>query len=225
MDDWIDGRDGVMKNKRTMLWITAALPLVLAVLSYAALPDTITIHWGMDGTPNGFAPRVAILPMGAIALLLTALLLWAAHHEPQKKNIQRSAKFVDGTIVILNLMVLAVVGITISESLHPGRMDVACAVTVLVGLLLMWMGNYLPKVKRNGLIGARNRWTLSSDTVWKQTQRLSGWMLFVGGLLIVLSAFLLSTQARFAAVLVITGVCAVGSVLVSAALYRREVVK
>lgn len=211
-----------MKNKRTMLWITAALPLVLAVLSYAALPDTITIRWGMDGTPNGFAPRFAILLLGAIALFLTALLLWAARHEPQKKNIQCSAKFVDGTVVMLNLMVLAVVGITISESLHPGRMDVACAVTVLVGLLLMWMGNYLPKVKRNGLIGARNRWTLSSDTVWKQTQRISGWMLFVGGLLIVLSAFLLPTQARFAAAIVIAGVCAVGSVLVSAALYRRE---
>ena len=44
MDDRIDGRDGVMKNKRTMLWITAALPLVLAALSYADLPDTITIH-------------------------------------------------------------------------------------------------------------------------------------------------------------------------------------
>lgn len=214
-----------MKNKRTMLWITAALPLVLAVLSYAALPDTITIHWGMDGTPNGFAPRMSLLPLSAVGLIVTVTLPLAMRREPRQENLKRSEKFIDGTIVLVNLLILAVVAISVSEALHPGRLDVNCVVTVLVGLVLMWLGNYLPKVKRNGLIGARNRWTLSSNTVWKQTQRISGWMLFVGGLLIVLSAFLLPTQVRFAAAIAIAGVCAVGSVLVSAALYRREMVK
>lgn len=211
-----------MKNRRTMLWITAALPLVLAVLSYAGLPDTITIHWGMDGTPNAFAPRMSLLLLSAVGLIVTVTLPLAMRREPRQENLKRSEKFIDGTIVLMNLVILAVVALSVSETLHPGRLDVTCVVTVLVGLLLMWLGNYMPKVKRNGLIGARNRWTLCSDTVWKQTQRISGWMLFVGGLLIVLSAFLLPTQARFIAVIVIAGVCAAGSVLVSAVLYRRE---
>ena len=214
-----------MKNKRIMLWITAALPLVLAALSYAALPDTIAVHWGIDGTPNGFAPRLAVLPLGAIGLLITALLLWAASRDQRQDNRKRSRWFLESMAVLMNLLILATVAMTVSEARHPGRLQVGCLAAMMVGVLFVWMGNYLPKVKRNGLIGTRNRWTLCSDTVWKQTQRISGWMLFVGGLLMIVSALALPLRMCFAAVFVIAGVCAAGSVLVSAVLYRREMVK
>lgn len=207
-----------MKNNRTMLWITAALPLLLAAISYHRLPETIAIHWGMSGAPNGFAPRLAVIPLGMIGLLLTALLLWAG----QRQQRQGNRRFLEGLIVLLNLLITAVMAMTISEALHPGQLDIGCLTTVLVGLLFLWLGNYLPKVKPNAMIGVRNGWTLSDERVWKKTQRGSGWMMVFGGLLMVLSAFVLPPMLRIIAVLVIAAVCAVGSTIASAVWYRQE---
>ena len=42
-------------------------------------------------------------------------------------------------------------------------------VPVLVGALLIVIGNYLPRVRSN-FFGIKNPWTLSSDSIWKNPQ-------------------------------------------------------
>ncbi|TFW31670.1 SdpI family protein, partial [Pseudomonas putida] len=49
---------------------------------------------------------------------------------------------------------------------------------------------YLQRVRSNYFMGIRTPWTLSNETVWKKTHRLSGKLLFIGGLLTLISAFL-----------------------------------
>ena len=63
-------------------------------------------------------------------------------------------------------------------------------VPVIVGLIFIIIGNYLQRVRSNYFMGIRTPWTLSNETVWKKTHRLSGKLFFIGGLLILVSAFL-----------------------------------
>jgi len=63
-------------------------------------------------------------------------------------------------------------------------------VTILVGILFIVMGNYLPQVKSNYFMGIRTPWTLSSEDVWVKTHRLSGKICFVAGIVIFVSTFL-----------------------------------
>ena len=37
---------------------------------------------------------------------------------------------------------------------------------ILVGILLIVLGNYLPKVKRNYAVGIKTSWALNSDENW-----------------------------------------------------------
>jgi uncharacterized membrane protein len=50
------------------------------------------------------------------------------------------------------------------------------------GALLVALGNVLPKLPRNGLIGIRTPWTLADPVVWERTHRLGGYLVTAAGL-------------------------------------------
>jgi hypothetical protein len=90
-----------------------------------------------------------------------------------------------------------------------------------VGLLLVFLGNYLTRVEPNWFVGIRTPWTLSSDTVWRKTHRTSGGLLVIGGLLLVAVAFL--PRSAFLPLLVAAIVIAVVIPIVqSYILWKRE---
>jgi uncharacterized membrane protein len=55
------------------------------------------------------------------------------------------------------------------------------------GLLMIGLGNVLPKLPRNGLIGIRTPWTLADPAVWERTHRLGGYLVTGAGLVSLLS--------------------------------------
>jgi uncharacterized membrane protein len=59
------------------------------------------------------------------------------------------------------------------------------ATCVALGLLLIVIGNFLGKVKRNFFLGIRTPWTLANDEVWLRTHRLGGKTFVIGGLLVI----------------------------------------
>ncbi|MBV8490241.1 MAG: SdpI family protein, partial [Candidatus Eremiobacteraeota bacterium] len=61
---------------------------------------------------------------------------------------------------------------------------------VLVGALLVLIGNYLPKIRKNFFLGIRTPWTLASDEVWLRTHRFGGWVFTIGGIAIVIFGLL-----------------------------------
>ena len=66
-----------------------------------------------------------------------------------------------------------------------------------LGLLFMILGNYLPKVKANYFIGIRTPWTLANETVWVKTHRFGGKVFFIGGAMLIVSAFIPSSFRVF----------------------------
>ena len=93
-------------------------------------------------------------------------------------------------ILLVEVFVVVMMGLTLVESLYPNTFSIPKAVTVLVGFLFLFLGNMMPKVKQNFFMGMKTPWALSSETVWNKTQRLGGKMFFFGGILMVLGSFL-----------------------------------
>lgn len=63
-------------------------------------------------------------------------------------------------------------------------------VFVLLGILFMLIGNYLPKCRRNFTLGIKVKWTLCNDENWNMTHRFGGKVWMVGGLLLLVLAFI-----------------------------------
>ena len=75
--------------------VKGVIGAMLAISAYglAAVPAgvLIAIHWGLDGTPDGWAPReIGLLVIPAIASVLAILLLALPSVEPRRAHLARS---------------------------------------------------------------------------------------------------------------------------------------
>lgn len=86
-------------------------------------------------------------------------------------------------------MTLILVPITLFTGLGYD-IPIADIVPALVGLLLIVVGNYLPKSKQNYTVGIKIPWTLNNETNWNKTHRLAGYVWIIGGLLMFANSFL-----------------------------------
>lgn len=57
-------------------------------------------------------------------------------------------------------------------------------IPTMIGLLLIVIGNYLPKVSKNNTLGIINKWTKDNEFVWKKTHRLAAYIYIIVGLLL-----------------------------------------
>ena len=61
---------------------------------------------------------------------------------------------------------------------------------VLLGVLFIFIGNYLPKTKQNSALGIKFSWTLRNEENWNKTHRITGKVWVLGGLIMIFSIFL-----------------------------------
>lgn len=160
--------------------VLIALALFLSVWSYPHLPDTLTIHWGAKGEPNGFAPKSSALLIAPILMVvLTFLFRSLAAAGPQSQEAaHRHAMQAIETMTLL--LLLAVHALMIVHGLgHP--LNMSRAALLLVGLLMIGLGSVLPKLGPNVYAGIRTPWTLADKTVWRRTHRAAGPIFTSGG--------------------------------------------
>lgn len=186
-----------------LIWSAIAVILsgAAALYTWNALPATgdIPVHWGLNGQPDQFAGKgdvwthLAILP-GAI--LLTGLILaLAPTFDPRKANIETGRKAYLATwIGVMVLLTLVHVGICAAMLQAGGETavpnDTVRFIIAGCGLLMIVIGNYMPKTRSSFLFGVRTPWTLSSDIAWEKTHRLAGPLFMLAGALGIAGAFL-----------------------------------
>ena len=90
-----------------------------------------------------------------------------------------------------------------------------------MGLMLIPMGNIMPKVKRNGAFGLRTRWSMANDACWNRCQRMGGLSLMVTGALIVLGTLLLPPAYSTVLMLLLILLDAVFSTVYSYQVYQK----
>ncbi len=61
--------------------------------------------------------------------------------------------------------------------------DVSFVCELLVSLILIIVGNYLPKARQNYTIGIKIPWTLANEENWNRTHRLAGFLWMACGLI------------------------------------------
>ena len=79
---------------------------------------------------------------------------------------------------------IAIYGASLGYSMMSGILA-----QIFMGVVMIVIGNYLPKTRRNYIIGIRLPWTLENDENWSKTHRLAGKIWVLGGLLLFLNAF------------------------------------
>ena len=181
-----------MKSKFStyLYWILAVFPFILSAAFYSRLPEQVVVQWDSAGEPSNYAPRIfAAFGIPAILLIAALYVNFRIYADPQKQNIDRSPqlKLISRWVIVI----IANVGqaVTIFKATNH-TVNPSVFIMILVGVLIAVVGNYLPKCKYNYTIGIKLPWTLSSEENWRKTHRFAGFVWIIGGVLLIISAFL-----------------------------------
>ena len=185
--------------KQTGTWIVSLVFVVLmlgvAVWIYPHLPAQAPVHWDAHGNVNGWMPRfwaAAIWPLVTAGMATVYALLPVI--SPRRFEIKPFVRAY-GIIVLATLAFMLVVG-TVALLAGAGyHVSVDVVAPVAVGALLMVIGNFMGKVRKNFFIGIRTPWTLTSDVVWEHTHRLAGWLFVLAGVAWVIGGLLHASPA------------------------------
>ena len=164
------------------------IPILAGVILWEKLPDQLAIHWGVNGEADGFAGKAfVIFVMPLILLGLHWLCITATMLDPKNKY---QNKKISGIVYwLIPILSLVVNGVMLTNALGKS-IDVIMIALLLTGLLFVILGNYMPKCKQNHTIGIRIAWTLHDEANWNATHRIGGKVMVIGGLLLMIAAFL-----------------------------------
>lgn len=195
--------------------------IIITAVVFPRLPATLPTHWNLSGQVDGYSSRAwGAWAMPSMLLLLWAMLRWLPAIDPRGENYARFTGAFEGIIVLVMLFVFAAHMVILAAALgQPVSMDRLAPAGM--GLLLMGVGNLLPRARPNWFVGIRTPWTLSNDRVWERTHRVGGYFLVFGGALIVVAAIAAPTLAFP----VMVGVCAGSAIfllLYSYVAWRQE---
>lgn len=176
-------------SKRTIIItsILTLLPVVFGLLKWNELPNPMPTHFGADGVADGWSDKsFAVFGLPLILLGAHLLCLFASKTDPKSKNYSEK---LFGLIVWL----VPVLSILINGAMYAyalgSAIDITMLVMVLVAVLFIVIGNYLPKCKHNYTMGVKLPWTLADESNWNATHRVAGYVWMLGGIVLLFNAF------------------------------------
>jgi len=168
--------------------LVCLLPILFGLYYYNELPDQVAIHFNYNNIPDNYAPKFFAV-VGIPFLLLILQILLCVISDLSDKNKEANRKIIIFSKWIIPIVSIVINIIVIMFSL--GRTtSISRPVCIIIGLIFITLGNYLPKTKQNNVIGIRTKYTLSSEEIWKKTSRITGYTMITFGLLFIVSAFL-----------------------------------
>lgn len=162
------------RNKKTLVItsLVTLLPMVVGLLLWPRLPDTLATHFDFSGEPNGWSSKTfAVLGMPVFLLGVHLLCAVATQADPKHKNIQDK---VYRMILWISPVVSALCcGLTYLWALGV-EMDLSLWGPLVMAVLFLVLGNYLPKCRQSYTVGIKVPWALADEDNWNATHRFGG---------------------------------------------------
>ena len=173
-------------NRKTLIIasIVTVLPALIGILCWDRLPDVMATHFGINNEADGFSSKAfAVFGLPAVLLAILCLVAFVTSQDPKRQNISPK-------MFTLVLWIAPVVSLVIAATMYPVNLgyavDISFFAELLLGLLFIIVGNYLPKARQNYTIGIRIPWTLANEENWNRTHRLAGYLWMICGVLMIL---------------------------------------
>ncbi len=181
----------MIKNNKWKLIVASAvllLPMVVGAIFWKRLPEQMAVHWGLDMKVDGWAsPATVVFLLPCIFLAIYWLCILITAYDNRKRR--QSKKVEDLIIWLLPVISLVVNGAFFAVSLGY-ELQMSFWMLMTIGAVFVFVGNYLPKSRRNRTIGIKLKWTLANEENWNKTHRFGGRVWVICGILTMLCAFL-----------------------------------
>ncbi len=182
-------------NSHSPVTLFALLIIVVQILislaTYPFLPDIVPTHWNVAGQVDAYAPKwVNAVLFPAVSLCMYVLIRLLVALGPRLGSQGRRAnQDIVNLILVGVLLFMLVLQLTATAIALGLPVDISFVMNLSLSVLLIFIGNYMGKLRRNFWAGIRTPWTLVSEVSWERTHRFGGWLFVVGGLLGIIMSF------------------------------------
>ena len=222
-----------MKNK--LLWILTAIPLIVTGIVLPAFPEQVPMHYDIYGNIDRWGSKYEQLIFPIIIVIFS--IFWHFLCNYYRKKAAKLGDSKEGKEAVSNgkVVYFAAVGTTLmftvmnfvfllsayneaKNAAEVASIDINSVIGVLMGLLLIGTGAYLPTTSRNPVVGFRTKKTMSSEENWAKANRFAGRVFMLSGALMVLLSLVFGGVAAMSCFLGILFVDVVICLLYSAKL-------
>jgi immunity protein, SdpI family len=194
---------------------------VIAAMMWSRVPDRVPVHWGWAGQVNRMGGRfegLFVLPLAALGVYV--LLLVLPRIDPRRAHYSAFASPYR-TIRMLMVAMLFDLQLVIVPRLSRPDVPLVGGPVLVLAIMVIVLGNFLPKIQSNWFVGVRTPWTLSSEESWRRTHRLAGWLFVIAGV-VTIAITLLWPRAGMVVLLTSLMTSAAVSVVYSYLVWRRD---
>ena len=176
-----------------VVWL---LPAVYLYFIYGSLPQSVPVHFGINGTVDRYGSKSEFLIgpfiLIGVSALVYLLLKFLPSIDPKKQvkyGTSTFQKLALGLVVFLAALNIAIVFSTVHHGFQIDKL-----IFPIIGLLFVFMGNIMNSIKPNYFAGIKTPWTLESEDNWRATHRLAGKIWVVGGIIVTITMLLLPPE-------------------------------
>ncbi len=211
----------MLKNNKWKLVLSSiltVLPAIAAVIFRGFLTEKMITGWNNSNTawPTEIK-MLCIMPVIMLVLQWICLLITACDNRRTEQN---------GKVVSMVIWLMPVISIYSSFVMCFAMMgwdfDICAVTLMLMGILFIVIGNYLPKTRYNRTIGIKILWTLASEENWIATHRFTGKIWFGSGFIMIVAIFLPDVWGLAASAVVII-LAMLLSVIYSYWYYKKQI--
>lgn len=192
------------------MWIISSVSLVITAIVLQFMPESVPMHYDIAGNVDRWGSRYENLIFPIIILVLAlfmSLLIGLYERKANRTDDKERAG------AISNAKILGIVGTTMSAvfcvmqcfilyGAYTGAKTEATTATVdigkvsciLLGVILIVVGNFMTKTRINGSVGVRISWSMYNDTTWKKSNRFGAIAIIFAGLLTIITAVFMKSS-------------------------------
>ena len=207
------------KGKLILTSVIILLPVFIGLILWKRLPDKIPTHWNAEGVVDGWSSKgFAVFGLPAILFAIHWVCLLASSAEPKNQNYsEKLLQLVFGICPIISVL-FGIIGYGTALGME---FKVDKIMIILMGLMFLVVGNYLPKCKQNFTMGIKLPWTLNDEENWNKTHRMAGKLWVLCGVLLMVCVFL-KTDIMIVIFLVVLTLAMFVPTVYSYLLYRNK---
>ena len=207
------------KGKLIVSSVVTLLPTLVGLIFWNRLPNQMPTHWGLDGSVDGWSGKAfAVIGLPLILLAVHWLCVWGTSLDSGNRDQNRK---VTGLVLwICPVLSLFTNGIMYAAALNLD-VNFVTVTLLLMGVMFVVIGNYLPKCKQNHTIGIRIPWTLNDEENWNATHRVGGRIWVAGGILL-LAGCALPEKFAVTLMIVLLPVLTVAPILYSWLYHKKQ---
>lgn len=210
-----------MKKLHTVIFLLIALSFAAIGIMISYMPAEVPIHYNALGEIDNMGSPYTYLIFPALSALSALILIPVSKTCPkpdERKVLQYTALF--------SVLLFAVLGVFFSYRalvFDPGEVSPEASTNIfkltfiILGLLLVFIGNKMPKIRKNRTVGLRTAWSLASDAVWQKSNRFAGISCVACGLLMIIGSTLIA--APLTLLIINSALVAIWAITSSAASY------